>query len=198
VILIDLCPNSIDTSSMGVALGILVARIDHSRELLGREDLHLLGLVGELRRLQADCVVLLDPIRAVAEPEERAQPLEVLVRRQRPVGPRRAELPQRVDVELPELLIALVGAPGEQPLVQEVLVLADRRRLELPRDGVVEVLLDGSRMVGTSSRATPTWPLDVHVATSSLAASQLVRSSERRTVSPPRVPSNKIGHEHRR
>ena len=65
----------------------------------------------------------------MTEPEERPQAFEVLVGREWSVRPGRPELEEGVNVELLQLTEALVLAPRDQALLEEVLELADRRRL---------------------------------------------------------------------
>lgn len=56
-----------------------------------------------------------------------------------------AELPQDVDVELLEMAEALALAPGEQSLLEQVLLLVDRGGLELAGGEVLEQLFDCAR-----------------------------------------------------
>jgi hypothetical protein len=90
----------------------------------GENPFHFLTREGQrrirrdLRRLHAEHVIRLHPLGLMAELEERSQPLEILVCRDRRIRPRRAELAQRIDVEL-----AGIRAPS---------TAASYRRLALP------------------------------------------------------------------
>jgi hypothetical protein len=95
-----------------------------------------LGLLQRLRR------VGFGPAGLVAEPQERAQVLKSLDRRERRVLPRLAECPESVDRELSELSITPMFAVRDQFSLEQFAPLLDRRRRQLPCDGLVEELLD--------------------------------------------------------
>ena len=73
------------------------------------------------RRLDLKNGIRLGPARLMAELEERAQPFEFLVRGDRCVLPRRSELPERRDIELLEVPVALALAVRNELLVEEEL-----------------------------------------------------------------------------
>jgi hypothetical protein len=170
-----------------IPLRVLVARVDDLRDLVVGEDLHLDRLVGQLPRLERFRLILLDPAGLLAEALERAEAFEVFVRRERAIRPRRPELPQRVDVQLLEVPKAFLLAPRDEALLEEVLLFADRRRLELPRGGVLEEFLhrvgDGRGVGADDADLAARHPARDQFRGSFPGASAL------RTVSPPSDPS---------
>src|SRR5258706_5060160 len=103
------------------------------------------GSVGSgfvFRRLDTRRGISIDPPRVLAEPKERAHPLEVLRRVHRAIVPRRSELAGRADVDLFQQPQALRLAPADEPLFEEVLVLPNRLPTEVPRVRVLDKLRD--------------------------------------------------------
>jgi hypothetical protein len=133
------------------ARGQLVSTVE--RLDLGTETFDLLAPAGLTPRSGHSATLLSDGrvllaggsgrAGAVLDLEKPAQSFEVLVRGERAVGPRRSKLPKGIDVELLQVPKGFAFTPGEQPLLEEVFVLADARWLQLSRLGIVDVLLKG-------------------------------------------------------
>src|SRR6266508_4757660 len=147
-----------------------------------------------LRRFHARRGISIDPSRLFAEPEERAHPLQVLRRVHRAIVPRRSELADRADVDLFQQPEAFRFAPADEPLFEQVFVLANRLPSEVPRVRVLDEFVTASATVGTSGLTTPTSPDASQPRTSSEAASHERRSRLRRTYSPRSEPCTQIGH----
>jgi hypothetical protein len=82
--------------------------------------------------LTLDSGIPIDPSRLLAEPEERAHPLQVLCRVHRAIVPRRSELSHRADVDLLQQPKALRLAPADEPPLEQVLILPNGFRREVP------------------------------------------------------------------
>src|SRR5262245_43769238 len=95
-----------------VALWVFVAGRENLLEVLIAKNLHLRRLLWQLRWFERFGRILRNPAGLLAEREERPQPLEVLVGRERTVLPGRAEFAQGVHVELFQQPETFVRAPG--------------------------------------------------------------------------------------
>ena len=65
------------------------------------------------RALHRHGVIAIDPAAVLTKAEEAAEVLEPLARRQRPVGPRRPELPEHVDIEMLQDVVSAGVAEGQ-------------------------------------------------------------------------------------
>jgi hypothetical protein len=122
---------------------VLLARLYDALHLLARERQR--RTLCHLWRLQGNRGVLLDPAGLVTEAEQCAKPFEILRRVQRAVGSGLPELTQRVDGELTQGRDALIRAPGEQTVIEQMTVLPHRLPSELSRFTVGEELRDSLR-----------------------------------------------------
>jgi hypothetical protein len=168
-----------------VALRVLVTGLENPLDLILGEHLYAFRWLTDLRRLHSRRRVRLDPTCAMAEPEKRPQPFEILLGSYWSVGPARTKLPNGGHVELLQQTVSLFFAPRQQALFEKVLVLRKCGRCALLAVlEVVQELPDRLADGRYSGLTTPISPEASQPRTRSEAASHERRSRLWRTYSP--------------